>query len=131
MKRYLVKLNYTVQAQAHFVIDENQLKEALDEERYGELEGEDWQKAEKLFEETGEDIANEISQSTWDNYPLELGGMSFTLRQRFRTDEAAEADLNTIDYNMCTEVEPDEVFLRLSRVAWINDIEVEENDSTH
>jgi len=131
MKRYFVNLNYTVQAQVNFVIDENQLKEALDEERFGELEGENWQKAEKLFEEVGEDIANEISQSTWDNHPFELGSMSFTLRQKYRTDEAAEADQNICDYNMSTEVEPDEVYLRLSRVAWINDIEVDEHDSTH
>ena len=127
MKRYFVKLKYTVQAEVCFDIDEHQLKGALGENRFGNLEGAEWQKAEKLFTQAGEDIANEISQSTWDYQPIELGDMNFTLRQEYRTEQAAEND--TDDDPMDTEVDPYEVFLRLGRVAWLDDVQVDEHDS--
>jgi len=127
MKSYCVKLKYTVQAEVCFVLDEHQLKDALGEDRFGNLEGAEWQKAEKLFTQAGEDIANEISQSTWDYQPIELGDMNFTLRQEYRTEQAAEND--TDDDPMDTEVDPYEVFLRLGRVAWLDDVQVDEHDS--
>jgi hypothetical protein len=129
MKRYSIRLTYTAQVTARFQITESQLKEALEEKRFGEIDGEDWQKAEKLFESSGYTIANEISQSTWDYQPIELGPMDFTIRQEYRTDEAAEND-NSED-NSFTELEASEVFLTLERVAWLDDVEVEEHESTY
>jgi hypothetical protein len=129
MKRYFVQIEYTVQATAQFEIDEHQLRDALEEERLGTLTGEDLIKAKNLFSKTGEDIADEISQSTWDYKPLELGSMNFLLRQDYRTDEAAEADQS--GGSTCTEIEPKEIFLRLNRVAWVDNVEVEEDESTY
>jgi len=129
MKRFLVKLNYTAQVTARFEITESQLKKALEEKRFGEIDGEDWQKAEKLFESSGYTIANEISQSTWDYQPIELGPMDFTIHQEYRTDEAAENDNSEDD--CFTELEAGEVFLNLNRVAWLDDVEVEEHESTY
>ena len=127
MKSFFVTLTYTAQATARFEIDEHQLKDALGEERFGKLKGEDWEKAETLFSRVGEDIANEISDYTWECEPIELGSLNFTLRQDYRTEEALEED--TSEEGMYTEIEPSEVFLKLSRVAWLDDVEVEEHDS--
>ncbi len=124
MKRYYVQIKYTVQATAQFEIDEHQLRDALGEERLGKLDGSNLAKAKCLFSEAGEDIADEISQSTWDYKPLELGSMNFLLRQDYRTDEAEEADQS--GESTCTEIEPKEIFLRLNRVAWVDNVEVEE-----
>jgi hypothetical protein len=129
MKRYFVKLEYTAQASVMFDINEHQLKEALGEERLGSLEGDDLEKAKELFERTGEDIANDISQFTWDNQPCQLGDLDFTLRQDYRTEQAAEADDS--GQPACTEIEAREVVVRLNRVAWLNDVEVEEHESTY
>lgn len=129
MKRYFVKLEYTAQVSVMFDINEHQLKEALGEERLGSLEGNDLEKAKVLFENTGEDIADEISQFTWDNQPFQLGDLDFTLRQYYRSHEAAEADDS--GQPPCTEVEAREVVVRLNRVAWLDDVDVEEHESPY
>ena len=129
MKRYSIRLTYTVQAEVRFEITEQELKDALGEERFGKLKGEDWQKAETLFTEVGEYIANEISEYTLECEPIELGSMHFTLPQEYRTEKALEED--TSEDEWCTEIEPTEVFLNLSRVAWLDDVEVEEHESTY
>ena len=129
MKRYQIKLNYTAQVTARFDITEVQLKEALSEERFGKMDGSSWQKAEKIFTKAGERIANDISQSTWDYQPIELGPMDFDIEQEYQTDEAAESD--TSEGCSYTELEVGEVFLTLNRVAWLDDGEVEEHESTY
>ena len=127
MKYFLVKLSYTAQVTAQFEITESQLKEALAEDRFGEYKGEAWQKAERLFTDTGVDIAEEIAESTWDS--IDVGAMDFTLRHKYRTDEAAESDAS--EDPCCTELEASEVFINLNRVAWLDDVEIEEHESTY
>ena len=128
MKRYLIKLNYTVQVTAQFDITEHQLKEALSEERFGEMDGEAWQKAERLFTNAGIDMADAISQSTWDYQPIELGTMGFDIEREYQTDQAAESDTSQDIYY---ELEAGEVILNLNRVVGLDDVEVVEHESAY
>ena len=129
MKRYFVQIKYTVQATAQFEIDEHQLGDALGEERLGKLDGSNLAKAKYLFNKAAEEIVDEISQLTWDDKPLELGTMDIAFRQDYRTDEAAKADQSGEPPG--TDIEVSEVFIRLNRIAWVDNVEVEEHENTY
>lgn len=127
--RYFVKLKYIVHATARFTLNQSQLDELLNEERYGAIEGDYLKKAETLLTENALYIASSISAKTNHFDPIEFGNLGFPIEQDYRNEESAEID----ESNEALEeyFEANDMNLSLGNVLWLDDVEVEEHESTY